>query len=84
MDRAVATRRAQTASRWTAHAIAVTTAVSWRCGVRLGKVLWEVTKWAGRMTAWVIFWPFGMWRSHRRAQRREHEQLLAAVTRSRP
>lgn len=31
---------------------------------------WAPTKWLGRVILWLTFWPLGLWRSHRAAQRK--------------
>ena len=39
--------------------------------MRLLTLPWRITKWFGRVCLWLIFWPFGLWRSivHSNAKR---------------
>lgn len=37
---------------------------------------WEPTKWLGRVSLWIVFWPIGLWRSvrHGRKNREARER----------
>lgn len=37
---------------------------------RLLTAPWRFTKWLGRVTLWIVFWPFGLWRSIVHGQRK--------------
>lgn len=36
---------------------------------------WEPTKWSGRVTLWLLFWPLGLWRSIRHHQHKQEARL---------
>lgn len=38
--------------------------------IRILGAPWRLTKWFGRVTLWIVFWPFGLWRSIANSQRK--------------
>lgn len=38
-------------------------------------ILWNFTKWIGRVSLWLLFWPLGLWRSYRHGQDKRDQRM---------
>lgn len=46
------------------------------------RLLFAPLFWAGRVTLWIVFLPFGLWRSLRHGQQKERRKLERTIERA--
>ena len=67
---------------WLWMATKATGRATWPAILLMGRFSWGFTKWAGRLTLWMLCWPLGLWRSYRHGKRRDQQGLVEALRRA--
>jgi len=52
---------------------------TWKTTLWVAALLWRITKFAGRVTLWIVFWPAGLFRSWKRSSKKQNEALIQAL-----
>jgi hypothetical protein len=45
-------------------------------------IIWDFTKWVGRVTLWLLFWPIGLWRSIHHSHTKRDKRIIEELKRS--